>query len=183
MAEWVAQNYPGRGISIGEWNFGGEDLASGGLATAEALGRFAQFNVTSAFYWTFPPAKSPSALAFAAYRNFDGKGGHFLDYYVPTTVPEGVSLFASRSEDGKHLVLVAVNPSPDHPVAADIDLSACGAATSQTAFAYVRGARSLAALPSPGQAPRASGVEQFLPPYSITVIDLPLSAPMAGTLQ
>ena len=24
MKEWIDQNYPGRGISIGEWNFGGE---------------------------------------------------------------------------------------------------------------------------------------------------------------
>ena len=43
MKEWVDKNYPGRGISIGEWNFGGEKDATGALATAEALGRFAQF--------------------------------------------------------------------------------------------------------------------------------------------
>jgi Glycoside hydrolase family 44 len=183
MAEWIANNYPGRGISIGEWNFGGEDLPSGGLATAEALGRFAQFGVTSAFYWTFPPAKSPSALAFVAYRNFDGKGGRFLDYFVPSSVSGDVSLFASRSEDGKHLVLVAVNPSAEHPATAAIDLSACGAPTSQTAFVYVRGGRSLVALPEGKSGPRADAIEQFLPPSSITVIDLPLAAPMAGTLQ
>ena len=54
---------------------------SGALATAEALGRFAQFGVTSAFYWTYPPENSPAMWAFRAYRNFDGKGGHFLDWF------------------------------------------------------------------------------------------------------
>ena len=66
MKEWVAKNYPGRGISIGEWSFGGEDHVTGALSAAEALGRFAQFGVTSAFYWTFPPEGSPTMQAGTA---------------------------------------------------------------------------------------------------------------------
>src|SRR5260221_12989091 len=49
LASWVAQNYPGRGISIGEWSLGAEKHISGGLAIAEALGRFAQRQLNSAY--------------------------------------------------------------------------------------------------------------------------------------
>jgi len=52
LREWVAQNHPGLGISIGEWNFGAESHMSGALATAEALGRFGTEGLTSAYYWT-----------------------------------------------------------------------------------------------------------------------------------
>ena len=57
LHEWVDANYPGRGISIGEYNFGAEQDVSSGLAVAEALGRFAEANLTSAFYWTAPPRR------------------------------------------------------------------------------------------------------------------------------
>ncbi len=40
LRRWIDDNYPGTGISIGEWNFGAATHMSGGLATAEALGRF-----------------------------------------------------------------------------------------------------------------------------------------------
>ena len=54
LREWIAANYPGLGISIGEWNFGAETHMSGGLAAAEVLGRFGSEGVTSAYYWTSP---------------------------------------------------------------------------------------------------------------------------------
>src|SRR5205823_3582014 len=103
LHEWIDQEYPGRGISIGEWAFGAEQHMSGGLASAEALGRFVQYDVTAAFYWQFPPAKTPTYYAFRAYRDFDGKGGRFLDYWVPTWASDKTSLFASRDREGKHL--------------------------------------------------------------------------------
>ena len=46
---------------------------SGALATAAVLGRFGQFGVTSAYYWTFPRPESQTLSAYLAYRNFDGK--------------------------------------------------------------------------------------------------------------
>jgi hypothetical protein len=173
MREWIERNYPGRGMSIGEWNFGGEKDITGALATAEALGRFAQFGVTSAFYWTVPPAGSPSIQGFLAYRNFDGKGGRFLDWYVPTTTDPGVSLFASRDEEGKHLVAVAINMSPDNPLVAKIDLGACGSLASHQAYAYGRGGPGFVA--SERVQDNATTFDQLLLPWSITVIDLQLA--------
>lgn len=173
MREWIDANYPGRGISIGEWNFGGENDVTGALATAEALGRFAQFGVTSAFYWMAPRAESASRFGFLAYRNFDRRGGHFLDWYVPTTPAEGVSFFASRDETRKHLVIVAINMLPDAAMVADLDLTSCGTVASLRSYTYDRG--------STGFQPHADAdggddTERPLPPWSITVFDVLLSS-------
>ena len=84
LKEWIDQEYPGRKIQIGEWSFGAEEHPSGGLALAEALGRFGQLGVEAAYYWTYPAKGSFAFQAFRAYRNFDGKGGRFLDYSLPT---------------------------------------------------------------------------------------------------
>ena len=62
LREWIDQYYPGIGIQIGEWNYGAEEDMSGGLATAETLGRFADNGVAAAFYWTFPQPESPRSL-------------------------------------------------------------------------------------------------------------------------
>jgi Glycoside hydrolase family 44 len=183
MREWVDKNYPGRGISIGEWNFGGEGHMSGALAAAEALGRFAQFGVTSAFYWTHPPEGSPVIQAFLAYRNFDGKGGRFLDWYVPTTAADHVSLFASRDEAGQHLVLVAINMSPDEATLAKLGLDTCGGVASMSTYMFVRGTRTITpVLPERGDAAPTSS-DQILPPWSVTVMDVHLASPMPGALE
>jgi hypothetical protein len=172
MKEWVDKNYPGRGISIGEWNFGGEKDITGALAIGEALGRFAEFGVTSAFYWTAPPRGSPGSFGFLAYRNFDGQGGRFLDLYIPTTAAAGTSLFASRDADGKHLVLVALNMQAETSLLADIDVSTCGTPVSQQAYSYGKGSQAFEA--STPMASTAGVLQLPLAPWSITTIDVKL---------
>ena len=173
MTEWVDENYPGRGISIGEWNFGGQKDITGALAIAEVLGRFGQFGVTSAFYWTSPPAGSASTFGFLAYRNFDGSGGHFLDWFVPTKSVDNLSLFASRDRDGKHFVIVAINMDPETPLLVDLDFGSCGTVVSYQAYVYARGASGF--VPSSLTPGRAATVERPFPPWSISVLDVRLS--------
>ena len=181
MKEWIAKNYPGRGISIGEWNFGGEGHITGALAIAESLGRFAQFGVQSAFYWTHPADGAPGLQGFVAYRNFDGKGAHFLDWFVPATSSGNASIFASRDEGGRHLVAIAVNMSPEDALLAKFDLGTCGEVTSRRSYAYLRGAQGFVAAPvAEGSAPPQDIV---LPPWSITVIDVQLAKAMPGPLE
>jgi len=172
MKEWVDKNYPGRGLSLGEWSFGGDKDVTGALATAEALGRFAQFGVTSAFYWGAPPADSQSKFGYLAYRNFDGHGGRFLDSFVPTQPLEGASLFVSRDVDGKHLVLVAVNLSADDAVGADVDIGSCGIVESRQAYVYTGSSGALA--PGGTKKDETTIISQTLPPWSITAIDVRL---------
>jgi len=174
LSQWVNENYPGLGISIGEWNFGAETHMSGGLATAEALGRYGQAGLDSAYYWTQPADRSPAFWAFRAYRNFDGDGGRFLDWSLPVQ-SEGshVSLFASRDAGRSRVVAVLLNFAPLSPVAAQVDVEACGEVTSARAFTYAGGKDGFKKL----EVVEAHGiVSATVAPYTITVLDLPLAA-------
>lgn len=170
MREWIAQNYPGLKISIGEYNFGGEKHISGALALAEALGRFGSEGVDFAFYWFAPPKNSPAYWAFRAYRNFDGKGGHFLERSIPTKMAPNVSLFASRDATGKHMVLIALNLDPTATAQAKLDLAGCGNVQNSHRFTYAAGSQS----PSDDGASAKKALDEALPPYSISVFDIAL---------
>ncbi len=165
LKSWIAENAPGLGISIGEYNFGAERHMSGGLAVAEALGRFGALGVTSAFYWDVPAQDSPAFWAFRAFRNFDGAGGRFLDESVDAeSANPGASIFASRDADGRHMVLVLLNLDPAASTTAVLDTASCGRVVTKKSVVYTGGAAGF--VPAPSTA---------LPPYSITVVDLTLS--------
>lgn len=168
MREWVAQNYPGLATSLGEWNFGAEDHMSGALATAEALGRFGQQELDSAFFWAGPKPSTRAFWAFRAFRDFDGAGGHFLDWSLPTKEAELVSLFASSDESRAHLVAVILNLDPDVAVRARVDISSCGPLRSRRAFVYSADTPTLVEKPG---IPTGGDLVELLPPYSIEVID------------
>ncbi|HVQ28715.1 MAG TPA: glycoside hydrolase family 44 protein [Vicinamibacteria bacterium] len=171
LRQWIAENNPGLGISIGEWNFGAEKHQSGGLAAAEALGRFGALGVTSAYYWTYPAERSPAFWAFQAYRNFDGKGARFQDRSLPTTGQADLaSLFASRDEAGERMVAVLLNHDPKSALEARLDLGTCGAIVEQRAFVYAGGKDGFA--PTPSAPPDGTTLVHRAPPYSITVVDL-----------
>ncbi|WP_224247555.1 glycoside hydrolase family 44 protein [Hyalangium gracile] len=172
LKKMVEENYPGRGIAIGEYNFGAARHMSGGLAQAEALGRFAEGGVTAAFYFTYPPTRSPAWWAFRAYRNFDGQGGGFQNIYLPSSAQEGTSLFASRSDDGRRLVAIALNLEPDAARNARVDLKGCGMLKGARVMTYIGETSGFSEQPA--AAVSAGILETQLPPYSITVLDLTL---------
>jgi hypothetical protein len=171
LRRWVSENAPGLGVALGEYSFGAADHQSGGLAQAEALGRFGTEGLTAAFYWYLPPKDSPAYWAFRAYRNFDGKGGRFLDLSVPVVGQASLaSLFVSRSEKSDHLVAVLLNLDPGTPLAAEIDLGACAPAYRERAFVYTGGKEGFVAAPASQSA--AGVLRRTVPPYSMTVLDL-----------
>ncbi len=112
MKKWVSENDPGLSTSIGEWNFGAENHISGGLAVAEALGRFGQLALGSAYYWAYPQDGTPAYWAFRAYRDYDSDGAHFESWSLPTTPLSGASVFASMSDDGTKIVAIVLNLDP-----------------------------------------------------------------------
>jgi hypothetical protein len=173
MKEWVNQNHPGLKLSIGEWCFGAEQHISGGLATAEALGRFGQQGLDSAFFWGDLKQGNPTYWAFRAYRNFDGKGARFQDISLPVQETENVSLFASRDEEAKHIVLVLINRDGRSSANAQIELQGCGNVTSSRLFRYGVGSLDL----SEGKVEQTgTGVKSLLEAYSLSVIDLTVDA-------
>ena len=85
----------------------------------------------------------------------------------------GVSLFASRDASGQHLVLIALNLSPDSTVDADVALEGCGTLVSRRSFSYGQFSKAIEAR---GEVAGA-GLRERLAPYSINVFDLTLAAP------
>ncbi len=174
MKEWVAENYPGLGLSIGEWSFGADAHISGALATAEALGRFGQQGLTSAYYWQGPAKNTGTFWAFRAFRNYDGAGARFLDFSLPTRESGKVSLFASRDASGQHVVAVLVNRDPVFATDASVDLGSCGDVKIRRLFTYDATASGLTAR-SMSDSFQTSRVVVPLPPYSIAVLEVALT--------
>ena len=171
MREWIRDNYPGRKTSIGEWSFGADNHISGGLATAEALGRFGQQKLDAAFYWGALSDKMPIYWAFRAFRNFDGQGARFQDISLPVKEAENVSLFASRDAERTRVVLVLVNRDATAKANVAITLSGCGRVGSSRLFSFDADSK---ALTLGSSQITATGVSAVLAPYSFAVIDLGL---------
>lgn len=168
LREWIDENDPGLGISIGEYNFGAARHPSGGLATAEALGRFAEAGITSAFYWTAPPRGSPAFWAFRAFRNFDGQGAAFEERFAGATTLDRLSVFSSRDEAATRLVFIAVNARPA-PVELQLQLEGCGAPMAIRRFVGTGADLALR------KAPPSAGIgHNQLPPQSISVVEVRL---------
>lgn len=168
MQELIAERDPGLELSIGEYSFGGEYSASGAVAQAEALGRFAEYDVYSAFYWTYPNADSAVATAFKAFRDFDGRGGRFLDRYVASTGTEDVSLFSST--DGTDVVAVLVNRSDHIEQQVTASFANCGDLGEVAAYQYDGSVDAL--HPLDAVTTSSGAVSLTLPPWSITTIRL-----------
>jgi hypothetical protein len=173
MKQWVRDNNPALSISIGEYNFGGEQHMSGALALADALGRFGTEGIPYAFYWTFPPRNSPAFWAFRAFRNYDGAGAHFLERSVVARMTQDVSLYASRDVSGTHLVVITVNKDPVKAARAKIAFDGCGAIVRRRKFTY--GPHTDAIADDGTKA--VSDLSEFLPPYSINVFDVIVKNP------
>ncbi|HYQ03495.1 MAG TPA: glycoside hydrolase family 44 protein [Polyangiaceae bacterium] len=173
LKEWVAMYHPGLRISIGEWNFGAEEHISGGLATAEALGRFGQQGLDFAYFWGGPKANTPTFWAFRAFRNFDGQGAHFLEESLPTKESKQLSLFASRDVGQNHVVAIAINRDPHLAVDASIRLDSCAAPKSARAFLYAGGSAGL--IETASDASQRGSVRVTIPPYALVVLDVLLA--------
>lgn len=172
MQEIISDNYPGRDLIIGEYSFGGEQHMSGALAQAEALGRFGQLGVDEAYYWTYPPAGSPTFWSFRAYRNYDGKGARFLDEGLPTRAPKEMSLFASTDEERRKVVAIALNFDPETAAETSLSLLGCNEAAKVRAFSLSEAGPGFAETEVETD---GAGVRAKLPPYSVNVIEVELA--------
>ncbi|MHB8612380.1 MAG: glycoside hydrolase family 44 protein [Candidatus Dormibacteraceae bacterium] len=162
---WIAQQYPGTGLAITEYNWGGEHDASGAVALAEVLGTFGRQGVDVATYWAYPPPNSPAGAAFRLYRNFDGHGATFGDISIPVTSNQrGVAVFAARHSDRPEVDVVLANETPDQKANVHLKLGLTGKATA-TQFQVAAGSSQI--VPSP-----LAGVSAALtlPPYSVTLV-------------
>ena len=171
MKRWVRERYPGRKLMLGEWSFGADDHISGGLAVAEALGRFGQQGLDYGFFWGPLKEETPIYWAFRAFRNFDGAGGRFQDVSLTTRNDGKISLFASRDPANSRLVLVLVNGESVSKVDVTITLSNCGRVTSTRMFSYAEQSKALAPHEAKATAD-GDGVTARMDPFSFAALEL-----------
>jgi hypothetical protein len=103
---------PGTKIAITEYNYGGGNHYSGGIAQADVLGIFGREGVFAAAWWDVGNGSSYVNAAFNMYRNFDGAGGKFGDTSIEATTSNNANSAIYASVDANNpnrMVLVAIN--------------------------------------------------------------------------
>ncbi len=111
LQSMIAKVKPSLKLSIGEYNWRGENDFSGVIAQAEVLGIFAAQNLYMAQYWTDPPRGSLVTQAFMLFRNYDGQGGSFGDTYLNNSMgtKESGSVYTAIDETKKRVTAVVIN--------------------------------------------------------------------------
>jgi hypothetical protein len=108
----IANDDPGTGLSISEWDYGGGNEISGAIADADVLGIFGQQGLDAAAYWPLFSNETFSMAAFEAFRNYDGNGACFGDTSVLASSSDVATstVYASMdSANHNHVVIVAIN--------------------------------------------------------------------------
>jgi hypothetical protein len=112
MKGLIQRSYPGTGLALMEYNYGGGAHVSGAIAQADALGIFAREGLMAAALWPFSDqgASSYTAGGFALLRNFDGAGGSVGDRYLESRSSDhqkvSVYSYSHSSRPGSLAVLV-----------------------------------------------------------------------------
>jgi hypothetical protein len=126
MRKDIAAHYPGTKIAITEYNYGGPDHISGGIAEADALGIFGREGVFAAAWWPLGDSAPYVDAALDVYLNYDGKGGRFGDTSVAATTSDAAAAAAAAhaSVDSKNpgvMTVVLINRTAA-PLPADVSI-------------------------------------------------------------
>jgi hypothetical protein len=173
MRKWADESCPGLQLSLGEYNFGGERDASGGVAQAELLGVFAREGLDYAFFWFAPAPNSSPYFAYKMFRNPDGKQTAFGDRYLPAKVsaPDDVSVHAARDSQTGRLTFVLVNKRAAK--GARVELRLNRPAPAQKMIVYEYGLANRHCIGQwPAQAVQGDRLPIDLPPMSVLRFDL-----------
>lgn len=109
----ITAHYPGTGLAITEWNYGGGGDISGAVAVADVLGIFGSYSVDLASYWALAD-ETFANVAFRAYRNFDGNGAAFGDTSIHATSSDVATATVYASVDSANpdrMVAILINKS------------------------------------------------------------------------
>lgn len=179
--QWIAANYPGTKLAIGEYNWGGLESINGTLAQADVLGIFGREGVDLAAIWDPPASNQPGAFAFRIYRNYDGAGSMYGNTWVRATSADQSQLAvygATRSSDGA-LTLVVINKTAG---SLQSTLNLAGFVPAGNAQVYRYSSANLAAIVRQADMPASTaGFTTTYPANSITMIVLP-NAPGPNSL-
>ena len=170
---------PGTKIAITEYNYGGTNHISGGVAQADALGIFGRDGVFAANLWSLQSdANSQFASgAFKMYLNYDGAGGRFGDTSIQAatdTIADSAVYASVDQDDPNRVVVVAINRT-------GATQSTALQITHDQRFDYAEVYRLTSASPNPVQAANIpiDLVNAFLydmPAYSVSTLVLKQAA-------
>lgn len=125
LAASIDMYYPGTKLSFSEYNFGGGNDISGGIAAADALGIFAKYGVHMACAKPNTEDISYIKSALNIYTDYDGEGSSFGDTLVSSSNGKDVmsSVYASvESGDESELKVILINKNTAAPKSAEINI-------------------------------------------------------------
>jgi hypothetical protein len=175
MRAWVADNYPGTKLAIGEYNWGGLEHINGALAQADVLGIFGREGVDLATLWQPPQLNQPGAFAFRIYRNYNNAGGQFGDTSVAATSSDQdrLSIYAAQRVSDDALTLVIINKSTG-PLSAQLTLANFSASALAQLYRY-SDADLAAIIHAPDLAVTSGKITTTYPANSISLLVIPKS--------
>jgi hypothetical protein len=112
----IVNAYPETKVAFTEYNYGGGQHISGGIAQADVLGIFGRNGVFAASQWPLYADQRFVQGAFKMYRNFDGNNASYGDLAVTaqTSNVADTSVYASLdSTNPNRMVMVAINKTPN----------------------------------------------------------------------
>jgi hypothetical protein len=105
---------PGTKMAITEYNYGGTNHISGGIAEADVLGIYGKQGVFAATFWDLYGSSNSQYVtgAFKMYLNYNGAGGKFGDTSVDAStdsISKSAVYASTDTSDPSKMVLVAIN--------------------------------------------------------------------------
>jgi Glycoside hydrolase family 44 len=121
IQKWIARHNPGMELCIGEYNFGGSDNITGGLAQAECFGLFACHRIDLAFIWQSP--EGTQELAWQLFRGYDGNKGRFGEEYLHSVSGHAeLSVFAAKRKSDGAVTIAVLNKNLHGSCDLDLDI-------------------------------------------------------------
>jgi len=113
LQQSIDSYYSGTRLAITEYNFGGGNDISGGLAQADTLGIFGKYNVYAANLWVVDNKDEYQAAAFRLFRNYDGNNRTFGDTSLSaaTSDNENTSVYSATDSASGDLHIIVLNKS------------------------------------------------------------------------
>jgi hypothetical protein len=164
---------PGLLLALTEYNYGGGQDISGGIAEADVLGVLGRYGAYAATLWELASNEQFIYGALDMYRNYDGAGGAFGNVGISATTSDvaRTSVYASVDfGDDQRMVLVALNKT-------ESSLTGGVAITHTRRFSRAKVYRLTSASATPvydtDLVLRPDGTFQVaLPPYSVSTLVL-----------
>jgi hypothetical protein len=146
MQQSIDAYYPGTKLGVTEYNFGGGDHISGGIAQADTFGIFGKQGVYFAAFWPLSGKNDYIQAAFNLYRDYDGNKSTYGDTKVKadTSDIENSSVYASvLNNDDSKLHIIMINKNYDQSMTVTFNVKGSKNYTSGRVWAFAQDSASI----------------------------------------